>query len=385
MAGFDAAAATAAYLAQLPPGARAEARLHAQAAHWSGAAGGALAILVCWLILKSGILDELKARIERNRPRPWLASCACAAAGVTAFAILMTPWDALIAWRQSLALGAAEFDLKDFVVDSFKAELAPLAMLAVLVTLLYGLIRRAPRCWWLWAGALAGALAVAGVWLPYALASGPDGLGPAPPGPARDAAMQVVREARLPARDVYLEPGPAIDADVTGGPWAARVVISRGMLEQASPAEIRASLGHLAGHFHYGDELSLALMLAILMLGGFFAVHRLFGRAARLMGAAEGRNGADPSMLPVMAAVGFVWLATSSLVFNNFDRLVNVRADQYSLDHAREPDGLALSLVRAWRDDDVDPSPLDEILFYDHPPLKSRVLHAMSWKAEHAR
>jgi STE24 endopeptidase len=384
MAGFDAQAAAAAFLAQLPPGALEQARLHAREAHWSSAAGGALAILLCWLILRTRILEQLKAWIERDRPRPWLASLVCAAAGLLCFAILIAPWDALIAWRQSLAPGAAEFDLKDFVIGTFGAELGPLALLAVLLALLYALVRTSPRRWWLWAGGLFGALAFAAVWLPYVLASGPAGLSPLPPGPARTAVMQVVQAARLPARNVYLEPGPAIDADVTGSPWAARVVITRGMLEQASPAEIRAGVGHLAGHFHYGDELSLALVLGLLVLGGFFASHRLFGPAARLMGARPGRTESDPASLPVMAAVTLVWIGASGVVFNTFDRLVNVRADQYSLDHAREPDGLALSLVRAWRDDDVDPPRLDEILFYDHPPLKSRVLHAMTWKARRA-
>ncbi len=67
-----------------------------------------------------------------------------------------------------------------------------------------------------------------------------------------------------------------------------------------------------------------------------------------------------------------------------YGRWINVRADQFSLDHAREPDGLAINLLRNWRDDKVDPAPLEEALFFDHPSLQSRIEHAMRWKAEQA-
>lgn len=381
MAGFDPAAATAAYLAQVPAGLRLAAHGHASEAHWSGVAGGGLAILICWLILKTGVLGKLRRWIERGQPRPWLATLACAAAFLTLFALLITPWDALIAWRQSLAPGALEFDPVDFAVDAFRAELAPLTAIALLLSVIYALVRRAPRRWWLWSGGVAATLIVASVWLPYALASGPANLPPVPAGPTRDGLIRLAHDTGLPVREVYLTPDPVPDADVTGALLGARVVISRGMLAQASPAEVRAGVGHLAGHFHNGDQLSMAILLSLLFLGGLFAAHTLFWPAARVLGAAGLEGPADPAGLPVFAAIGFVWLGAAGIGFNNFDRLVNVRADQYSLDHAREPDGLAQSLVRDWRGDDVDPLPADEVLFYDHPSLKSRVLHAMTWKA----
>ncbi len=376
--GFDPNAAAAAYL-RMDPARLLAARAHTLDIHWAGAAGGALAILVCWLILQVGVLAHIKAAIERARPRPWLASAACAAVFVVLFAVLMLPWDALIAWRQ--AQPGPDFDLPTYLQETLRDEVAPLVVVTVLITLLYALARRAPRTWSAMAGVGAALLVALGVWLPYALDSGPAGLPAAPPGPIRDGLIRLIHDAGLPAREVYLGPGGGLDANVTGTPFGARVVISQGMLDKASPAEVRAGVGHLAGHFHYGDELSMGVLLGLMTLAGLVAAHRLFVPASRLM-RADGLSGAaDPSGLPVLAAIGLVWLAGAGVAFNTFDRLVNVRADQYSLDHAREPDGLAQSLTRDWRGDDIDPPAWEEALFYDHPPLRSRVLHAMRWKA----
>lgn len=365
MAAFDPNAATSAYLDQLSPALRLAARVQTDQAHWAAVAGGVVALLICWLVLRTGVLARLRRRIERVRPRPWLASAATTAAFLALFALLWAPWSAFMAWREGArALPAAP---------------APLLIALILVTLLYALRRRAPRSWWAWAGGAAAGLVIAAVWLPYALAAGPAQLPAVPPGAAREGLMTLIRDAGLPAHQVYVTAGP--DADVTGTPFQARVVVGEDMLARSSPAEIRAAVGHLAGHFHYGDQLSLALVLSLLIIVGLYALHRLFGPVSRLMGARDLQGPDDPAGLPVLAAIAVVWLAFACVAFNNFDRLVNVRADQFALDRAREPDGQAEALVRGWRGDKVDPSALEEAVFYDHPSLRNRVLHAMSWKA----
>ncbi len=81
--------------------------------------------------------------------------------------------------------------------------------------------------------------------------------------------------------------------------------------------------------------------------------------------------------------IAAAWLSLGGVAENGFIRAINVRADQYSLDHAREADGLAQALLHEWKGEDPAPSPLQEALFYSHPSLKSRVEHAMGWKAAH--
>jgi STE24 endopeptidase len=137
------------------------------------------------------------------------------------------------------------------------------------------------------------------------------------------------------------------------------------------------------GHYAHHDELSIALLLAALTFGLFIAVRFLAVPMARLMGLKEIEGPADPVAAPALIAVAIVYLWLAVTCDHAFIRWINVGADQYSLDHAREPDGLALALLDEWRGEAVDPSPIQEGLFYDHPSLKSRLEHAMRWKAAH--
>lgn len=295
----------------------------------------------------------------------------------------MLPWTAFIAWRGEPAGAAHGFDLPTFIMASLR-QAAPWIIEGMIgLALICAAMRQAPRTWWIWCATAGAVMTITVVWLPFALASGPTSLPAVPAGPTRDGLLRLVRETRLPVTEVYVAPISGLDANVTGVPRQARVWISQGLLDKASPAEVRANVAHLIGHFRNFDDLTMAILLAALIGGGCYAMRALYGPAVVLLGARDLDGPADPASLPVLAAIAVVWLAPAGIAFNTFDRLVNVRADQFSLDHAREPDGLAAVLLRDWRGDKVDPSPLEEAIFYDHPSLKSRVLHAMAWKAAH--
>ncbi len=198
--------------------------------------------------------------------------------------------------------------------------------------------------------------------------------------PARAGLVRLIAETGIPASEVYVSANPAIDADVTGQ-GGARVVVSRGLWNIASPQELRASVGHLIGHYTRHDQLSIAVLLAVLTLGFFLALQAFHAPAARLLGLSADRL--DPAGAPALVLIAAVWLSLAAIADHALIRAVNVRADQYSLDHAREPDGLAVALLHEWQGEDPAPAPLQEALLYSHPSLESRLLHAMRWKAAH--
>jgi STE24 endopeptidase len=57
----------------------------------------------------------------------------------------------------------------------------------------------------------------------------------------------------------------------------------------------------------------------------------------------------------------------------------------FALNAARQPDAQALVMLKLADYRKVDPSPLEELLFFDHPSGRSRIQMAMRWKAESAR
>ena len=383
MTPLDPDAAAAAYIDSLPPAARLAAVAATDASHWLWAGDLLLFILACWLILRTGLLARIAAGVSRDRPRPWLGSAACAGGFTVLVSALMAPWVVWSAWlmdtlRRSPVQSPGAYALQTFKGDELRVVLATL-----LLPVLYACIRRSPGRWWMGAGGAFLALSIAVMWAPYALDAGPAPLPAAPPGAARDGLVRLVRDTGLPAGQIYVSDDPAIDADVTGTPMSARVVVTHGMWTQASPAELRASVGHLIGHWRRWDQLTLGLVMGVLGALALFAAAGLHAPLARRLGARAPADVRDPAGLPILAAIACACLFLAKPANDAVDRLINVRADQYSLDHAREPDGLARSLVRDWRGDKVAPSPLEEAIFYDHPSLAGRVRHAMSWKAAH--
>src|SRR5262249_36605205 len=154
----------------------------------------------------------------------------------------------------------------------------------------------------------------------------------------RDGVMRLIADAHLSARQVYLSKSPAVDGDVTGLPGEARVVVNQGMLDHASVPEMRAALGHLAGHYTHGDQFGYALLLAALTAGALAAVRFGFAPAVRIFRPSGLAGVADPAGLPLWLMILVAWTALATPALRGYDRAINVRADQFSLDHAREPD-----------------------------------------------
>jgi STE24 endopeptidase len=85
----------------------------------------------------------------------------------------------------------------------------------------------------------------------------------------------------------------------------------------------------------------------------------------------------------VLAAIGAVIGLLLTPVTNTMIRLIEQDADQFSLTHANEPDGLSKALIKTAEYRAPSPSAIEEIIFYDHPSVENRIRMAMEWKATH--
>lgn len=381
----DPAAATNAWLARLPQAQRLAADAYTDARLVGWIAGGVAVVAVCWLLARGGLLARLRRTLEADGPRPWLVAATLAGGLAFVLSVVSAAVGGVAAWRGDDLLraggGRPAAGLAAHLASAGSGILPNVALAVLLAPPLLWLMRRRPKSWPLVAGAAVMAVILALGWLPYALSVG-SALGPAPPGPARDGVMRLIAETGLPAHGVLMSPEPSFDADVTGGFGAAKVVIGPQLLA-GPPAEARAYLGHLMGHYAHNDILLACVVFGLVLSGGFFAVQSLGRPLARWLGAHGVEGPSDPEALPALAILGFAALVVAALAGSAYLRWANVRADAYSLDHAREPDGLVTVLERDWKHDSVDPTPLEAAIFYTHPPLKSRLRHAMDWKAAH--
>ena len=101
---FDAAAETAKYLAALPPEAHAKATAYTQGGHWLLLWGTLIAILVSWLIVKTGVLAKIRTAAGRGKIG-WLAVLAVLPAWYLMDSLLSLPWGVYTGWWRQTQYG----------------------------------------------------------------------------------------------------------------------------------------------------------------------------------------------------------------------------------------------------------------------------------------
>jgi STE24 endopeptidase len=155
------------------------------------------------------------------------------------------------------------------------------------------------------------------------------------------------------------------------------------LLKKTSLPEIRAVVGHEMGHYVLNHPLKLAVYVTLLLGIAFAVVNLALERALARWGPPLGlRDRADPAGLPLVVALfSIVWFLLTPLV-NTVIRSVEVEADAFGLNAAREPQGFAMVSMRLSTYRKLHPSPLEEFIFYDHPSGYDRVRRAMIWVKE---
>jgi STE24 endopeptidase len=386
---FDAAAATAAYLAQLPPAVHARAEAYTQGGHWVLLGSAVVSVLISWLVLRSGVLVRLRRRIASRRRRPWLAVLAVAGVALALESLLGLPWDAYEDWWRERAYGLTSQPFVGWLGEALLKDLIYGVITLLFLLALYALIRRAPRRWWLWGGGLTGLLMVLMlVVAPILIQPLFNSFKPAPPGPVRDAVASLARENGVPSDKIVIFDGSKqsnrYTAHVSGAFGSARIVMSDVMFKKgADMAEVRGVVGHEMGHYAHAHTLWGAAIYTLMALVAFFLVDRLFPIVASLAGA-EGVEGlADPAGMPVIGVILTVLGLLATPLTNAVTRVGEADADRFSLERAKEPDGLARALVKTIEYRAATPSKLEELIFYSHPAVGSRIRRCMDWKAAH--
>jgi len=386
---FDPAAATATYLATLDAASHARATAYTQGGHWILLWTTLVGLAVLKLILRSGVLVRLRDRLEARGIGPVRITALLLGLAFGLEAVLNLPWSIYADWARE-----KDYGLTSQALSGWIAEYALVAVLGILFTVpmgmaFYALIRRSPRFWWAWSGALvAGAFTVMMVLAPVLIDPLFNQYKPAPPGPVRDAVVALAKANGVPSDRIFIYDGSRqsnrYTANVSGLMGSARIAMSDVMFKKdADIPEVRAVVGHEMGHYVLGHVWRNAIVLSLLAILGLFLVDRLFPVAARLLGAPGVRGLADPAGYPVIAALLLVLGLVSTPVTASLTRIGEIESDRFSLERAREPDGLARALVKTIEYRAATPGRLEEILFYTHPSVGSRVRMAMDWKAAH--
>lgn len=387
--GFDPAAATAAYLAELPPAAHARATAYTHGGYWLLLWGTLIGILISWVVIRSGVLVRTRAGVERGRSRPWLAVLAVVLVDSVLEGLVSIPWDAYAHWWREKSYGLTSRAFGGWLSEHLLFMAVTTVLAAIAFSIVYWLIRRSPGRWWAWSG-LSVAVGFLLLMLLQPLVIEPlfNAYKPAPPGPMRDEIVAMARQVGVPSDKILIYNGSKqsnrYTANVAGLLGTARVAMSDVMFKKdADLAEVRGVVGHEMGHYVHGHMIWAAIFYGTLAMVGLYLADRLFPRFARLLGAKGVTGIADPAGLPVIGVILAILSLLATPVTSSLTRIIESDADGFSLEHFNEPDGLARALVKTIEYRAATPSKLEETIFYDHPAVGNRIRRAMEWKATH--
>ena len=383
---FNAQAATARYIDSLGADALEKAARYTVGNHWLLLWGLVVSALITWLVVRSGLLDRLQARLERRSlaMRAFLVS----AAYLLISGMLALPWTIYDDWWRERAYDRSSQPLGDFLLQSSIAGLITVLVGGLFLLGVYALIRRTGKRWWIWSGGLtAAALAVIMLLSPILIEPLFNQYRPVPAGSVREALLEMAARADIPADRIFMYDGSRqsnnFTANVSGVLGSARIAISDVALKQASLEEVKAVTGHEIGHYVLGHVWRMVAVFSALAILLFFLADRLFPRFARWFGSTATIG--EPRGVPVLAFLVSLFGLLAMPVTNAMSRIGESEADAYSLRTVNEPDGLASALVKTAEYRYPRPHPVQEAIFYTHPSVERRVRRAMEWKAAHSR
>ena len=386
--GFDVERATRAWLDTLQGPARAKSDAYFEGGYWLTLWGAAVAIAVDALFLRFRVTARFRNLGERLSKRWWIVVAVTAALYTLAGWLLTLPWTVYTGF-----LRERQYDLMSLPLGGWFAERATGLAISLVVTPLvmiaiYAVIRRFPRGWWLWGTGVVGLFAALGaVVAPVYIAPLFNTYTEMEAGPLRAKIEAVAAKYDIPAEHIYVfdqsKQHKRISANVSGLGPTIRISLNDNLLERTSEPEILAVMGHEMGHYKLGHVwVLLAGVMAIFGLGLFLTSRiapRLIARYGQQWGV---RDVADPASLPVLTICLTLFMLLATPALNTLIRVNESQADAFGLDAAREPDGFAQVAMRLSEYRKIEPGPLEEALFFDHPSGATRVRMAMQWKKD---
>lgn len=379
---FDPGLATARYIDALGAEALNKAAAYTAGNHWLLLWGLVVTGVITWLIVRSGLLDRLQARMQRRGG--FVRTTSIAVVYLLVSGLLSLPWTLYSDWWRERGYGRSSQPLGDYLGQSAISLIISVIVGALFLAALYWLINRAGRRWWLWSGALTAAV-MAFILLLSPILIEPlfNQYRPVPQGPVRAALEEMAARADIPADRIFMFDGSRqsnnFTANVSGVLGSARIAISDVALKQASLAEVRAVTGHEIGHYVLGHVWRSVIVFAVLAMLLFFLADRLFGRFARIFGSTATIG--EPRGVPILAFMVSLFGLAALPVINTLTRVGESEADAYSLRTVGEPDALSSALVKTAEYRYPRPGAIEEAIFYTHPSVERRVRRAMEWKA----
>jgi STE24 endopeptidase len=387
---LDPAAATQAWLATVPADKRKKSDAYFEGGYWLILWNFLLAVGISIFLLAS----RISARLRDFAECTWRGSCQLP----LQVALYAIPYFLLVA-ALSFPLTVYENFYREHqyglatqrFLPWFREQLIGLGVMLIAGTLLlivlYAVFRRAPRTWWVWGTVVTVMFLFAGAFIaPVYIEPFFNTYKPITNPAIRHPILAMAQANEIPVKQV-LEVDASrqttrVSANVSGFLGTTRIALNDNLLKQCTLPEIRMVMAHEMGHYVLNHGAKLLTYFGIFILVGFSLARIIFDAAVNRWGDKWGVRGiADPAGLPLLVLILSMLLFVATPLLNTVVRVTEREADAFGLNTSREPDGMAQAALKLGTYRKLNPNPLEEFIFFDHPSGRARIRMAMDWKA----
>jgi len=354
---------------------------------WDFLAGAIVAILLLHLRWSAG-MRNLAERVTRLKPVHTFVYW-CEYLVVTS--LLTFPLAVYEGFTRERKYGLATQTFGPWMNDQFKMLLVNFVLGGIICVLLFGVVRRWPRTWWIYGAmvtmiflifvALIAPVYLVPIFNKVSVLNNPKITQPI---------LSLARANGIPARDVYeidaSRQTTRMSANVSGFGNTMRITLNDNLLRRGSPEEIQSVMGHEMGHYVLNHVYKSILFFLPMVVLVFAFLYGSLNWSLRRWGAKwQIHSIGDTAILPLAVLMGSLLGFVLTPVFNTFVRTQEHEADMYGLNASRQPDGFAQAAIHLGEYRKMNPGPVEEWIFFDHPSGRNRIYAAMRWKAENLK
>jgi STE24 endopeptidase len=385
---FDVNAATQKYLDMLTPEQKAKSDSYFEGGYWIQLWGFIIEIAVAWIFLSLGLSKWIK-RIALKAGRVNIQNLIYVLLYLLLAFLITFPFSVYTEFFREHQYGLSNMTFAGWFSEVLKSLALNLVFGSLLLMTLYIAMRKVKERWWLWGSGILIIFLVIGIFIgPVFISPIFNKYKPLGEGREKDEILSLLRANGVPVNNVYQfdasKQSTRISANVSGIGSTIRVSLNDNLLNKCTPAEIKSVLAHELGHYVLNHMYKLLIYLSIVVIIGFAFVNFIMNKAISRFGSKWGITSiSDVGSLPLFVVIFAFYMFIATPFTNTIVRSSESEADIFGLNAAGEPDGFARVAMKLSEYRKINPGPLEEIIFFDHPSGRARVLMSMKWKAEH--
>jgi STE24 endopeptidase len=385
---FDADAATEAYMSMIPPEATARSNAYFEGGYWLILWDFLYASAICLILLNTRWSARMRTvAVSFSRYR-WLQRLIYWVQYVLLTTILGFPLEFYENYVREHKYGLATQTFGPWMGDEVKNLLVNMVAGGIAVMVLFAIVRKLPRTWWIWGSVATLALMVVAISIApvYVIPifnkvtrlNDPRITAPI---------LRLAHANGIPTNDVYevdaSRQTTRMSANVSGFASTMRITLNDNLVRRGSPEEIQSVMGHEMGHYVLNHITKTILFLIIVTVGSFAYLRWALGWAIARWGEQwQIREISDPAILPLVMLLSGILFFVLTPIINTQTRVQEKEADMFGLNASRQPDGFAQAAIHLSEYRKMRPGPLEEWIFFDHPSGYNRIRSAMVWKSQ---